>query len=184
MIESAFIHSTALLFGDVRCATGSSIWPNAVLRSEHEYISIGENTNIQDFAMIHVGHNTATIIGANCSITHHCTIHGCIIEDNCLIGINATIMDGAVIGKNSIVGPHSLVREGQIIPPNSIVVGAPATVVKTRNNYVANKMNAWMYLVNAQGYAKGDHRVWASDWFKSEAKARALAFAQEEGAQE
>jgi carbonic anhydrase/acetyltransferase-like protein (isoleucine patch superfamily) len=150
-----------------------------VLRSEHEYISIGENTNIQDFAMIHVGYNTPTIIGANCSITHHCTIHGCVIEDNCLIGINATIMDGAVIGRNSIVGPHSLVREGQIIPPNSIVVGAPAAVVKTRNNYVANKMNAWMYLVNAEGYAKGEHRIWASEWFKAEAQLKAKAFALE-----
>jgi carbonic anhydrase/acetyltransferase-like protein (isoleucine patch superfamily) len=167
--SAAFIHPTAVMYGDVRLSEGSSVWPNVVMRAESEYIEVGKNSNIQDFAMLHVGYKTPTIIGENCSITHHCTIHGCIIEDNCLIGINATIMDGAVIGKNSIIGPHTLVREGQIIPANSVVVGTPAVVTKTRDNYVANKMNAWMYLINAQAYAKNDYRVWSSDWFKKEA---------------
>jgi carbonic anhydrase/acetyltransferase-like protein (isoleucine patch superfamily) len=179
MMQSEFIHASAFMFGDVRAAKGSSIWPNVVMRAEHEFISIGENTNIQDFSMIHVGYKTPTIIGAHCSITHHCTIHGCTIEDNCLIGINATIMDGAIVGENSIIGPHSLVREGQVIPPNSIVVGAPATVVKSRNNYVANKLNAWMYFVNAQAYSKGDYRLWASEWFKQEAAKKTLEFSLE-----
>jgi carbonic anhydrase/acetyltransferase-like protein (isoleucine patch superfamily) len=168
MNNAEYTHSTALMYGDIRLHEGVSIWPNVVMRAESQYIEIGNTTNIQDFVMLHVGYGTPTIIGKNCSITHHCTIHGCTIEDNCLIGINATIMDGAVIGKNSIVGPHTLVREGQVIPPNSIVVGAPGVVVKTRNNYVANKMNAWMYLVNAQAFATGDYRVWASDWFKQQ----------------
>jgi carbonic anhydrase/acetyltransferase-like protein (isoleucine patch superfamily) len=168
MTQAEFIHPTALMYGDIRLQQGVSVWPNVVMRAEVQHIEIGKNTNIQDFVMIHVGYGTPTIIGENCSITHHCTIHGCVIEDNCLIGINATVMDGAVIGKNSIVGPHTLIREGQVIPPNSIVVGAPGAVVKTRNNYDANKLNAWMYFVNAQAFAKQDYRVWASDWFKEQ----------------
>ena len=78
--------------------------------------------------MIHVGSSTGTVIGAHCTITHHCTIHGCTIGDNCLIGINATIMDGAVIGENCIVAGGSFIKERTVIPDNSIVMGIPGKV--------------------------------------------------------
>ena len=118
--KAAFVHPSALFYGDVSLGTGASVWPHAVARAEMHHITIGDYTNIQDFVMLHVGYGTPTVIGAYCSITHHVTLHGCTIGDNCLIGIGATVMDGAVIGENSIVGEHALVRPGVVIPPNSM----------------------------------------------------------------
>lgn len=162
----AFIHDTALVYGHVHIGEGASLWPYVVIRSEMHEVRIGRRTNIQDFVMIHVGNTTPTIIGANCSITHHCTIHGAEIGDNCLIGINATLMDGAKIGANSIVAGHSIVTEGTVIPENSIAAGSPARVIKTRDNRVANIMNAAFYFENAKAYARGDHRITDRDEFR------------------
>jgi carbonic anhydrase/acetyltransferase-like protein (isoleucine patch superfamily) len=162
----AFIHETALIYGKVHLAEGASLWPYVVIRSEMHEVRIGRRSNIQDFVMIHVGNTTPTIIGENCSITHHCTIHGAEVGDNCLIGINATLMDGAKIGANSIVAGHSIVTEGTVIPENSIVAGSPAKVIRTRDNGVANAMNAAFYFENAKAYARGDHRITEREEFK------------------
>lgn len=162
----AFIHETALIYGKVFIGEGASLWPYVVIRSEMHEVRIGRRTNIQDFVMIHVGNETPTIIGDNCSITHHCTIHGAEIGDNCLIGINATIMDGARIGRNSIVAGHSIVTEGTVVPENSIVAGSPARIIKTRDNGPANTMNARFYYENARAYATGDHRVTERESFR------------------
>jgi carbonic anhydrase/acetyltransferase-like protein (isoleucine patch superfamily) len=157
---TAYVHPSALIYGKVSVAEGASIWANVVVRSEAFDVRIGRFTNIQDFTMIHIGWETPTIIGDYCSVTHHCTIHGCTIGDHCLIGINATIMDGAVIGNNCIVGQHAFVKDGMVVPDNSIVVGAPAKVIRTQNAYVANKLNALLYHRNAQAYLVGNHRAW------------------------
>ena len=154
---SAFLHPSACIYGNVRIGRGASFWPYTVVRCESGLTEIGEYTNIQDFVMIHGG---GVKIGAYCSITHHCTIHLATIEDNCLIGINATIMDGAVIGANSIVAGGAFVTEGTIVPPDSIVMGAPGKVRRQANNFVANRMNAWLYHRNALAYARGEHRAW------------------------
>ena len=159
--ESAYIHPTAQLYGAISVGEGASVWPNVVMRAEAYDIRIGRYTNVQDFAMIHIGWETSSVIGDYCSITHHCTIHGCTIGDHCLIGINATVMDGAVIGDNSIVAGHAIVSAGMVVPPNSIVAGVPAKVVKTRNNLVANRANALLYHRNAAAFARGDYRAWA-----------------------
>ena len=151
---------SAELYGDIRLAKGVSIWPKVVMRAESDHIEIGEYTNIQDFTMIHIA-NVPTKIGAYCSITHHCTIHGATIGDNCLIGINATIMDRVVIGDNCIIAGHTIVTEDTVIPPNSIVAGAPGKVKATRNNLIANRLNALAYYDNGQAYAQGNYRVWA-----------------------
>lgn len=145
---------------------GSSVWPYVVMRAEMHEIRIGKRTNIQDFVMVHVGNNTPTVIGDNCSITHHCTIHGAEIGDNCLIGINSTIMDGAKIGNNCIIGGHTIVTENTVIPDNSIVMGSPGKVVKERNNGAANYMNAQFYYQNALAYVRGEHRVTETQEFK------------------
>lgn len=173
---------SAELFGDIRFEKGVSIWPKVVMRAEFAHIEIGAFTNIQDFTMIHIG-DGPTVIGAYCSITHHCTIHGATVGDNCLIGINVTLMDNCVIGANSIVAGHSILTEGTQIPPNSIVAGAPAKVIKQRNNYVANKLNAVAYYENGLAYANGDHRVWASPEHKEKMRALAEQFAAELAAQ-
>ena len=159
MDEPAFIHPTALIYGKVRIGKGASIFPYVVMRSEIHEIRIGCRTNIQDFVMLHVGNSTPTVIGEDCSITHHVTLHGCEIGDRCLIGINSTIMDGAKIGANSIVAEHSLVRQGQEFPENSVIAGVPARLIKTRDCSEANLMNARIYETIARGYAEGRDRI-------------------------
>lgn len=158
--DPAFIHASAAIYGKVTIGPGASVWPNAVFRAEMHEITVGPYSNIQDFVMLHVGAQTGTHIGAHCSISHHATVHGCTIGDNCLIGINATVMDGAVVGDNTIVAGHCIVSNDARIPPNSIVAGVPGRVIKSRNNWVANRLNAFVYHHNGLAYAVGEHRRW------------------------
>jgi carbonic anhydrase/acetyltransferase-like protein (isoleucine patch superfamily) len=174
--RAAFIHPTACVYGNVTLDEGVSLWPYVAIRTELGSTRIGAMTNIQDFVMIHGGE---VRIGAYCSITHHCTIHLCEIGDNCLVGINATIMDGAVIGDNCIIAGGTFITEGTVIPPNSIVMGAPGKVRRTGNNYVANRMNAWMYHRNALAYARGEYREWDRPEFRAAMPAARAQFERE-----
>ena len=164
LTDAAFIHETAWLYGKVTVGQDVSIWPYVVMRAETQEIVIGARSNIQDFVMIHVGVRTPTIIGEDCSITHHVTLHGCEIGDRSLIGINATIMDGAKIGANCIVAGHSIVTEGAVFGDNSVIAGAPAKLVKTRDCGAANLINARFYLRNGQNYQKGVDRMSDEDF--------------------
>jgi carbonic anhydrase/acetyltransferase-like protein (isoleucine patch superfamily) len=167
----AFVHPTAQVYGDVALAPGVSVWPNVVVRAESQQVRIGARTNIQDFVMIHVGVGTGTIVGEDCSITHHVTLHGCRIGDRVLVGIGSTVMDGCEIGDNCIVAGHAFLKEGTVIPPNSIVMGAPGRVVRERNSGAANAFNAWMYAENARAYVRGEHRLWSTAGFAEAARA-------------
>ena len=157
--DPAYIHESAWLYGKVYVGPGASIWPNVVTRAETFEIRIGARTNIQDFVMIHVGIASPTIIGEDCSITHHATLHGCDIGDRCLIGINATIMDGAKIGENSIVAGHTIITENKEFPPNSVIAGVPGKVVATRDCGDANRLNAQFYSAGAAQYSQGVDRL-------------------------
>ena len=167
-LGAAYIDPSARLFGEVEIGPQASVWCNVVVRAESDRVVIGARSNIQDFVMIHVGAGTGTIIGEDCSITHHCTLHGCTIGDAVLVGIGATIMDGCVIGSGSIIAGGAFLKEGTVIPPHSIVMGAPGQVTKTRDNIVANRMNAFLYRRNAEAYAAGDYRLWSRDSFRAE----------------
>jgi len=164
--ESVYVAPSAQLHGRLTVGEGSSIWPNVVVRAEAQEVRIGRYTNIQDFVMIHVGYDAPTIVGDLCSITHHSTLHGCVIEDQCLIGINAVIMDGAVIGAGSIVAGGAFVTEGSVFPENSIIAGIPARRIKERDARRANRLNAWQYHLNAEAYARGDHRAWDGEAYQ------------------
>ena len=157
---SVWVAPSAQLFGAVTIGEGSSVWHNVVMRAECQAIRIGRLTNVQDFVMVHVPYDRATLVGDFCSITHHVTLHGCTIEDACLIGINATVMDGVVIGRGSIVAGGAFVTEGTIVPPGSIVAGVPAKMVKRRDAARENRLNAWLYHRNADHYRCGQHRAW------------------------
>ncbi len=174
---SAWIDPSARIFGAVEIAPEASIWCNVVVRAESQKVVIGRRTNIQVFVMVHVGSGTPTVVGENCSITHHVTLHGCDIGDNCLIGIGATIMDGCVIGAGSIVAGGSFLKEGTVIPPNSIVMGSPGAATKSRDNRRANALNAFLYWRNAQAYAEGDYRLWSRDSFRGEMAAEVARLA-------
>ena len=157
--DPAYIHESAWLYGKVYVGPGASIWPNVVTRAETFEIRIGARTNIQDFVMIHVGIASPTIIGEDCSITHHATLHGCDIGGRCLIGINATIVDGAKIGENSIVAGHTIITENKEFPPNSVIAGVPGKVVATRDCGDANRLNAQFYSACAAQYSQGVDRL-------------------------
>ncbi len=163
---SVFVAKSAALFGKIAIGAESSIWFNAVIRCECQHVQIGRYSNLQDFSMVHVGYDDPTIIGDFCSIAHRATVHGATIEDDCLIGIGATIMDGAVIGAGSIVGCGAVVTEGSAFPPESIILGAPAKLVRQRDNRHANRLNAWLYHRNAQAYLRGDHRAWDGEEYE------------------
>jgi len=170
--ESAWIADSARLHGRVSIGEGSSVWHNAVLRAECCEIRIGRMTNIQDFVMVHVGYEDATTIGDFCSITHHATVHGCTIEDHCLVGINAVVMEGARIGRGSIVAGGAVVREGASYPPGSIIAGIPAKKIAERDNARANRLNAWLYHRNAQHTRRGNYRAWEGAEFDAWRRAK------------
>ena len=164
--QCVWIAPSAQIYGNVSIGKDASVWPNVVMRAECHGIEIGAMTNIQDFVMIHVSYDAPTRIGSFCSVTHHATVHGCTLEDDCLIGINATIMDHAVIGRGSIVAGGAFITERSVFPPHSIIAGVPAKVIGQRDSARANRLNAWYYFRNAQAYRDGDHRVWASAEFE------------------
>jgi carbonic anhydrase/acetyltransferase-like protein (isoleucine patch superfamily) len=164
---SAWVSPSAQLYGKITIGADCSVWHNVVARAECQEISVGRMTNIQDFVMIHVGYDHPTRIGDFCSITHHSTIHGCTIGDDCLIGINSVIMDGAVIGEGSIVAGGAMVTEGRDFPPHSIIAGVPAKVIGERDCARENRMNAWTYHYNAQATRRGEPRAWVGPEFEA-----------------
>jgi carbonic anhydrase/acetyltransferase-like protein (isoleucine patch superfamily) len=158
--ESVWIAPSAQLYGRISIDEGSSFWHNAVARAECQEIRIGRMTNVQDFAMLHVGYEVPTIVGDFCSITHQAVIHGCTLGDDVLVGIAAVIMEGARIGDGSIVAPGAVVTEGREFPPHAILAGVPARQIAERDESRANRLNAWLYHRNAEAYRRGDHRAW------------------------
>lgn len=139
--KSSWIAPSADVVGDVEIGEECSIWFGTVVRGDVHYIKIGDRVSIQDLSMVHVTHHKGsdrhksgdghpTIIGSDVTIGHKVMLHGCTIEDGCLIGMSATILDGAVIGKESIVGAGALVTKNKIFPPRSLIMGSPAKVVR------------------------------------------------------
>jgi len=137
--KNAWVAEGASVIGRTTMGEDSAIWFGCVVRGDVHYISIGDRSNIQDLSMIHVTHHKnpdesdghPTIIGNDVTVGHRVMLHGCTIEDACLIGMSATILDGAVIGKESIVGASSLVTKGKKFPPRSLIMGSPAKVIRT-----------------------------------------------------
>ena len=136
--DKTWIADSADVVGNVTIGKDVSIWFGCVVRGDVHYISIGDRTNIQDLTMIHVTHykkedmsdGNPTIIGSDVTVGHRVMLHGCTIEDACLIGMSATILDGAVIGRESIVGAGALVTKNKVFPPRSLIMGSPAKVVR------------------------------------------------------
>jgi carbonic anhydrase/acetyltransferase-like protein (isoleucine patch superfamily) len=126
---SAFIDESAQVIGDVEVGEESSVWMCAVLRGDVQSIAVGRRTNIQDGAVVHVMNGAhATRIGDNVTIGHGALVHGCTIEDQCLIGIGAILLNGVHVGHGSIVAAGTLLVEGAKVPPKSLVMGSPGKV--------------------------------------------------------
>lgn len=157
--KDCFIPEGVTIIGDVVIGDESSIWFGTVIRGDVNSITIGKRTNIQDLSMVHVTHaskhheGNPTLIGDDVTIAHKVMLHGCTIEDACLIGMNATVLDGAVIGKESIVGANSLVTKNKVFPPRSLILGNPAKVVRTLSDEEVESL-----YVSAQNYVEFKNR--------------------------
>jgi len=129
---TAYIDDSAQVIGDVEIGEESSVWMCVVIRGDVHRIRIGRRSNVQDGTVIHVMNEThPTTIGNNVTIGHAAIVHGCTIEDQCLIGMGAILLNGAHVGTGSIVGAGALVVEGMQVPPHSLVMGSPAKVKRT-----------------------------------------------------
>ena len=128
--EDFYVAETASVIGKVRLANDTSVWFGAVLRGDNESITVGENSNIQECAVIHTDPGFPCILGSNVTIGHQAMLHGCQVGDNSLIGINAVVLNGAKIGRNCLIGANALVTENQEIPEGSLVIGSPAKPIK------------------------------------------------------
>ena len=151
--ENVLICEGARVAGDVTLAKGVSVWYNAVLRGDEGAITVGENTNIQDGAVMH----EETVVGRGCTIGHNAIVHGCTMGDNVLIGMGAVVLNGARIGDNCIVGAGALVTGKMDAPAGSMILGSPAKVVRplTEAEIEGNRGSARGYLHAAELYRKG-----------------------------
>ena len=129
--ESAWIADSAQVMGNVELAEDASVWFGAVLRGDAEPIRIGKGSNVQDGAVIHTDPGFPVTLGANVSIGHQVTLHGCMVGEGSLIGIQAVLLNGAKIGRHCLVGAGALVTEGKEFPDRSLIVGSPARAVRT-----------------------------------------------------
>jgi carbonic anhydrase/acetyltransferase-like protein (isoleucine patch superfamily) len=129
---SAYVDESAQVIGDVVVGAESSIWLNAVVRGDVNYIRIGRQSNLQDGVIVHVNHQPSypTIVGERVTIGHAAILHGCVVEDRCLIGMGAILLNGSHIGSDSIVAAGTLVPERTVIPPRSLVMGSPGKVTR------------------------------------------------------
>lgn len=154
---TSYIAPGAVVLGDVHLGPDASIWYNCVVRGDMASIRIGAQTNIQDLTMIHVDEDVPCTIGERVTAGHRVILHGCTIEDECLIGMGAIVLNYARIGAGSVVGAGALITEGQIIPPRSLVLGAPAKVIRTVDDRLYAKIElAWQhYVENARRHQSG-----------------------------
>jgi len=128
--RAAFVAPNATVIGNVTLGPQSSIWYGAVLRGDIHSIEIGEGSNVQDLAVVHLADDYGVKIGNYTTIGHSAIIHACTIGDECLIGMGATILDGAVIGDHCIVGANALVTQRFVAPAGSMILGSPAKIVR------------------------------------------------------
>ena len=126
-----YVADNAVVVGSVVLGHGASVWFNSVVRGDNDLVTIGDGTNIQDSAVLHVDEGVPLTLGANSSVGHLAMLHGCTVEDGALVGIGAVVLNHAVIGRGSLVGAGALVPEGKVIPERSLAVGTPARVVRT-----------------------------------------------------
>ena len=128
---TVFVAAGVHLIGNVRVGPEASLWFNSVLRGDINDITIGGRTNVQDACVLHVTHEHAVIVGNDVTIGHRALVHGCTIEDGCLIGMGAIVLDGARIGEQSLIAAGAVVLQNAVVPPGSLVAGVPGRVIRT-----------------------------------------------------
>ncbi|WP_319757627.1 gamma carbonic anhydrase family protein [uncultured Sphaerochaeta sp.] len=159
--EGCYIAPSADVIGNVTLGEGVSIWFHATLRADVNTIHIGGQSNLQDNVVAHVDKGFPLIVGERCTIGHGAIIHACTIEDDCLIGMGAIVLNGAVIGKESIVAAGALVSQNKVYPPRSLLVGTPAKLIRTLSDeeFAKVRENTQEYWEFAHDLATGKQTI-------------------------
>ena len=153
---TAFIHSSAVVSGNVTLGARVSVWPTAVIRGDSDSIEIGDDCNIQDGTVVHVDHGVPTKLGRRVAVGHRAIIHGATIADDCLIGMGAILLNAVQVGSGSIVAAGAVCREGFEIPPNSLVMGVPARIVRSTTDEERKRIR---HTVDAYLELQNEHRA-------------------------
>ncbi|HUY64399.1 MAG TPA: gamma carbonic anhydrase family protein [Acidimicrobiales bacterium] len=148
----AFVHPDATVIGDVTLGPESSVWPGAVLRGDHGAITIGSRTSIQDGSVIHAGPGFPTVVGDGCVIGHIVHLEGCTVEDDCLIGSGAVVLQHVRIGRGALVGAGAVVPNGTQVPPGALAVGVPARIKPDASHMELIRISAEEYVKNCHRY--------------------------------
>lgn len=159
--KGCWVAENATVIGSVSLGDNVSIWFGATLRGDNDPITIAENTNIQDGAILHTDEGIPLTVGSGVTIGHMVMLHGCTIGNGSLIGINAVVLNQAVIGKHCLIGANTLIPEGKLIPDRSLVVGTPGRIIRelTDAEIARLELNAESYVHNMARYAKGLRRI-------------------------
>lgn len=156
--KSSFVAKNAVIIGNVKIGKNCGIYPCAVIRGDQNSIEIGDGTNVQDCCVIHCDEKNNVKIGKNVTIGHCAMIHGATIEDDCLIGIHATVLNGAIIKKGSIIGANALVKADMEVPENSLVMGIPGKIIKQDEKYKEQaRLNAEIYKKLSKTHKQGKY---------------------------
>ncbi len=152
--EGVWIADNATVIGDVHLGRNVNVWFGAILRGDNDPITIGENTNVQDAAVLHTDDGVPLDIGRDVTVGHKAMLHGCTVGEGSLIGINAVVLNRAVIGKHCLIGANSLIPEGKVIPDRSLVCGSPGRIIRelTDHEIAKLKASATNYVHNARRY--------------------------------
>lgn len=145
---SAFIAAGAVVVGDVTLGKESSVWYNAVIRGDMAPITVGDQSNLQDMSVVHVDEGVPCTIGRRVGVGHRAVLHGCTVEDECLVGIGAILLNGVTVGTGSVIAAGAVLPEGMAVPPRSLVMGVPGRVVRAVDERLAVRIRTtWEHYV-------------------------------------
>ncbi len=145
---TAFIAPGAVVLGDVTIGEAASVWYTAVLRGDMAPIEVGSHTNLQDGTIVHVDEGVPCRIGSRVGVGHRVILHGCTVEDDCLIGMGSVLLNRSVVGRGSVVAASSLLPEGLVVPPGSLVMGVPGRVVRAVDGELQRRIeHTWRHYV-------------------------------------
>jgi carbonic anhydrase/acetyltransferase-like protein (isoleucine patch superfamily) len=157
--ETAYVAPDAVVIGRVTIGAEASVWPGAVLRGDHGYISVGPRTSVQDGTIVHCTASHPTVIGADCVVGHNAHLEGCVVEPGCLIGSGSVVLNRVTVGRGSIVAAGAVVPEGFSVPPGSLVAGVPATVKRSDVDTRWTEGAVRTYIETARHHRTGLRRI-------------------------
>ncbi len=158
---TAFVAPTAAVMGDVTLGEHASIWYGAVIRGDMAPIAIGDNSNIQDGSIVHVDEGVPCRVGARVGVGHHVILHGCTVEDDCLIGMGSVLLNHVRVGSGSVIAAGAVIPEGMVIPPGSLVMGVPGRIVRPVDPALRARIAAtWThYVAQAEAHRQGRYPI-------------------------